>query len=64
MQFGDRNTFFFHTQTVVRCKRNKIHGLFLEDGSYSANVETLKNEALIFYKNSFASSPQCDYSIF
>ncbi|XP_072064539.1 uncharacterized protein [Arachis hypogaea] len=30
---GDINTKFFHLQTVIRRKRNKIHRLFLEDGS-------------------------------
>ena len=30
VQFGDRNTKFFHTQTIVRRQRNRIHSLFLE----------------------------------
>jgi len=29
VKLGDRNTSFFHTQTLVRRKRNKIQGLFL-----------------------------------
>ena len=33
VRFGDKNTKFFHIQTIVRRKRNKVHGLFLEDGS-------------------------------
>ena len=31
VKFGDRNTKFFHVQTLVRRKHNKIHGLFLKD---------------------------------
>lgn len=34
VHFGDRNTKFFHAQTIVRRKRNKIHGLYVEDGTW------------------------------
>jgi hypothetical protein len=32
IKLGDRNTKFFHTKTVMRRKRNKIHGLHLPNG--------------------------------
>ena len=34
VKLGDRNTSFFHSQTIVRRKRNRIHGLFLDDGRW------------------------------
>ena len=37
VRLGDRNTRFFHMQTVMRRKRNKIHGLFMDDGSWSTD---------------------------
>ncbi|XP_019459941.1 PREDICTED: uncharacterized protein LOC109359701 [Lupinus angustifolius] len=45
VRFGDRNTKFFHTQTIVRRKRNKIHGLFHGDGSWSSDPVKLRDEA-------------------
>ncbi|XP_057426143.1 uncharacterized protein LOC130719539 [Lotus japonicus] len=41
VKFGDRNTRFFHTQTVVRRKRNKIHGLYVGD-EWCTDSEALK----------------------
>lgn len=32
-RFRDKNTTFFHTQTIVRRKRNRIEDLLLSDGS-------------------------------
>ena len=55
-QLGDRNTKFFHTQTLVRRKRNKIHGLFLEGGVWCTDPEILEEEAVRFYKNLFTST--------
>ena len=42
VQFGDRNTKYFHIQTLVRGKHNKIHGLFLDNGTWSTNPTQLK----------------------
>ena len=39
VKMGDRNTSFFHTQTIVRRKRNKIAGLFLQDGSWTTDED-------------------------
>nr|KYP43188.1 hypothetical protein KK1_035380 [Cajanus cajan] len=42
VRFGDRNTSFFHAQTLVRRRKNKIQGLFLPDGSWHMDPEVLK----------------------
>lgn len=34
VKFGDRNTAFFHAQTVIRRRPNHIQGLTLEDGNW------------------------------
>ena len=53
MKLGDRNTNFFHTQTLVRRKQNKIQGLFLENGEWSTNDVTLQAEAINYFKQLF-----------
>nr|KYP64025.1 Transposon TX1 uncharacterized [Cajanus cajan] len=54
VKFGDRNTSFFHAQTLVRRRRNKIQGLFLPDGSWHTDPEVMKTEAVRFYKELFS----------
>ncbi|XP_057420539.1 uncharacterized protein LOC130714634 [Lotus japonicus] len=56
VRFGDRNTAFFHTQTVVRRKRNKIHRLQLRDGTWSSDEEVLKCEAEDFFQDLFCTA--------
>ena len=63
VKWGDRNTSFFHTQTIVRRKRNKVSGLFLNDGSWNIDAEVLKTEAMGFYQNLFCSSENVDLSL-
>nr|KYP32891.1 Transposon TX1 uncharacterized [Cajanus cajan] len=46
---GDRNSKFFHAQTVVRRKRNKI-----EDGSWATDPELLKVEVNRFFQKLFS----------
>ncbi|XP_057734404.1 uncharacterized protein LOC130949790 [Arachis stenosperma] len=53
VRFGDRSTRFFHIQTLVRRKHNKIHGLFLKDGVWKTDLEVLSQEAESFYKSLF-----------
>ena len=55
-QLGDQNTKFFHTQTLVRRKKNKIHGPFLEGGAWCTDLELLEGETIWFYKNLFSST--------
>ncbi|XP_057432083.1 uncharacterized protein LOC130724829 [Lotus japonicus] len=55
VRFGDRNTRFFHAQTVIRRKRNKIHGLVLPDGTWSTEQVKLVDAAQSFFQGQFAS---------
>lgn len=56
MKLGDKNAAFFHAQTVIRRKRNKIHGLILPNGIWTSDDEVLQQEALSFFKNLFCSN--------
>lgn len=59
VKFGNKNTRFFHTQTVIRRRRNMIFWLNI-DGIWCTDEEVLKKEALLFFKNLFVSSDHCD----
>lgn len=58
VKFGNKNTKFFHTQTVIRRRRNRITGLNI-DGIWCTNEEVLKTEAQNFFKNLFQSCHPC-----
>nr|KYP51130.1 Transposon TX1 uncharacterized [Cajanus cajan] len=58
--FGDRNTSFFHAQTIARRRRNKIQGLFLPDGTWHTDPVVLKTEAVRFYKDLFSINSDQD----
>ncbi|XP_025653400.1 uncharacterized protein [Arachis hypogaea] len=60
VKFGDRNTKFFHVQTLVQRKHNKIHGLFLQDGVWETDPDVLRREAESFYKCLFCQSEDVD----
>lgn len=55
-QTGESKYFFFHAQTVIRRKRNKIHGLNLPNGEWCIDPIRLKEEALQFFQDLFCSS--------
>lgn len=52
----DNNTIFFHTSTVVRRRRNKIHMLMDNEGRWVEGKEELKQMAVEFYSNLFKSN--------
>ncbi|KAL4293782.1 hypothetical protein AHAS_Ahas18G0162500 [Arachis hypogaea] len=56
VRYGDRNNSFFHMQTIVRRKYNKVHGLLVSDGSWSDDPEVLQREIVHFFKNIFCST--------
>lgn len=58
IKLGSRNTSFFHAQTVIRRKRNNIHGLFLPSGTWCNDPDMLQNEAVAYYKELFGSNPE------
>lgn len=55
---GDRNTKYFHTQAIVRRRRNKIHALNLPSGEFCDQDDVPKREALLFHKSLFCSQVQ------
>lgn len=55
IKLGSRNTAFFHAQTVVRRKRNKIHGLHISSGAWCTGQDVLKEEAVKYYKDLFGT---------
>ncbi|XP_024634474.2 uncharacterized protein [Medicago truncatula] len=56
VKFGDKNTAFFHTQTIVRRKRNRVHRLQLPCGTWSSDSDTLQQEAQNYFKLFFTAS--------
>ena len=49
MKLEDRNTSFF-PHTLVRRKRNKIQGLFLDNGQWSTDDVIVQAEAINYFK--------------
>nr|XP_025611560.1 uncharacterized protein LOC112704912 [Arachis hypogaea] len=60
VKYGDRNAKFFHLQTLVRRNHNRVHGLYVRDGSWSTNPNILQEEALSFYKNLFGTTEEVE----
>ncbi|MCI08600.1 RNA-directed DNA polymerase (Reverse transcriptase), partial [Trifolium medium] len=56
IKLGSRNTSFFHAQSVIRRKRNKIHGIRLQNGDWCTDPDLMKSEALNYFKELFCSS--------
>lgn len=62
VRLGDRNTHFFHTQTVVRRKRNKVQGLYLSNGNWCIEDNLLKAEAISFFKILFMADANTNHT--
>ncbi|XP_072064261.1 uncharacterized protein [Arachis hypogaea] len=63
VRFRDRNTKFFHMQTIMRRKRNKVQGLFLEDGRWSTDPQELEECAIGFYRDLFCNVEQIELDV-
>jgi len=55
---GDKNTKYFHAQTIIRRKRNRIHGLHLPNGIWCIDDDLLKDEVQRYFKQLFCSTLQ------
>ena len=53
VRFGDRNTSFFHTKTMIQRRRNKIDGINISGDVWCTNGDILMHEARNFFKNLF-----------
>lgn len=62
VRFRDRNIKFFHTQTIIRRRRNKIQGMFIDGGLWCTDPNVLKEGATSFFKNLFANNSPNDLS--
>lgn len=64
IKFGDQNTKKFHTQIVVRRKKNKIHGLTLPNGIWCNDDSILQEEAQKYFKGLFCSQIVHDQQVY
>jgi hypothetical protein len=55
IKLGSRNTSFFHAQSIIRRKRNKIHGIRLSTCEWCTDPDTMRLEALNFFKELFCT---------
>lgn len=61
---GDRSTYFFHAQTVIKRKRNKIRGLNIPGGIWCTDDVILQQEAQKFFKGLFCSNMNSNAATF
>ncbi|CAJ2670486.1 unnamed protein product [Trifolium pratense] len=61
VKFGDKNSSFFHAQTIIRRKRNKIHNIQLPTGIWSSDSSIIQHETQKFFKDLFCS-PQSPHN--
>ncbi|KAK8604545.1 hypothetical protein V6N13_099483 [Hibiscus sabdariffa] len=55
IQFGDRNTKFFHSKALGRRRRSQIHMLQLSDGEWCLDHEILRNHVVLYFSELFKS---------
>lgn len=51
IQFGDRNTSYFHAHTIIRRKQNMIHRLKLRDGDWCTDKNSLVEEVQTYFQS-------------
>ncbi|KAA3471573.1 LINE-1 reverse transcriptase isogeny [Gossypium australe] len=63
LQFGDRNTNFFHSRTMQRRKFNRILALRISDREWCSEQTTLREEAVKFFEDLYGENPEPIYDI-
>ncbi|KAA3468779.1 Retrovirus-related Pol polyprotein LINE-1 [Gossypium australe] len=58
LQFGDRNTKFFHSRTLQRRKFNRILALRVNNGEWCSDQSILSDEAVKFFENLYGENPR------
>ncbi|KAA3489594.1 reverse transcriptase [Gossypium australe] len=58
LNFGDRNTKFFHSRTIQRRKFNRILALKDNNGDWCYDQSTLSDEAVKFFENMYGENPR------
>ncbi|KAA3466982.1 reverse transcriptase [Gossypium australe] len=58
LNFGDRNTKFFHSRTIQRRKFNRILALKDNNGDWCSDQSTLSDEAVKFFENMYGENPR------
>jgi len=53
VRYGNKNTKFFHTQTIIGLRRNKITGLDI-GGIWCIDEEVLETEVVTFFKKTLS----------
>jgi hypothetical protein len=64
VKFGDKNNSFFHAQTIIRRKRNRIHRLQFPNGIWTSDSNILQEKAQTLFKNLFTSTQPHQNRIF
>lgn len=63
VKFENCNTRFFHTQTIIRRRYNKISGIYV-NGIWCDNDDTLQREVGTFFRNLFCTNIPCHPHVF
>lgn len=56
LKLGDRNNRYFHTQTLIRRQRNRVHGLNV-DGRWESDPVKLAEHAQEHFRERYAAAP-------
>ena len=63
VQFGDRNTKYFHTTTIIRRRKNRVEALRREDGSWSFDAEEIKQMMVHHFHNVYTSDRNVSHAL-
>ncbi|KAL8129313.1 hypothetical protein V2J09_018468 [Rumex salicifolius] len=60
VQFGDRNTRYFHTSTLIRRRRNKVEALMNDEGTWVTDQSELEGMVRGFYNSLYSRDSLVD----